>query len=409
MKGSIHQKKSNGKYYPVIYDKETKRHKWGTGFLSKREAEAELRKLLNEYDSGKIRYGKNETFESVYNEWLDMVAPELYKSTHQLATTKGYIRKHVLPVFKDTEIDQIDTKAIQRLFYKLKVDKWIDDPKNQSKKKSIKQPASSATKRKIYAPLNAIFKSAKSWGLIDFNPCVDIELKTPEIQQKQVWSSDDIAYFFSLPETQNDYCYLAYLILATTGMSRSEVCGLSWSDYHNSYVLINQGMDVYKSETDLKNGHRHRRIDLMSITSKAIDNHKDEQGRIGKKLVCAPNICRYIITNNFNNPINPKVITDRFRKLVRKINNTYDRQLPFMPLKNLRHSFATMMIYEEEENIKIVSEVLGHARTSTTQNFYQASAMSMHGAAVTKLENTIFKKPLEEALENTKKASNDNR
>ena len=57
-------------------------------------------------------------------------------------------------------------------------------------------------------------------------------------------------------------------------------------------------------------------------------------------------------------------------------------------------------------NIKVVSEVLGHARTSTTQNFYQASAMSMHGAAVSKLENTIFKKSLEEPLENNKKASN---
>ncbi len=407
MKGSIHQKKSNDKYYPVIYDKAAKRHKWGTGFVSKRDAETELRKLLNEYDNGKIRYGKNETFEAVYNDWLEMVAPELYKSAQQLATTKGYIRKHVLPVFKDIEIDQIDTKAIQRLFYKVKVEKWISDPKNPSKKKSIKQPASPATKKKIFAPLNAIFKSAKSWGLIDLNPCDDIELKSPEIQQKEVWSSDDIAYFFSLQETQNDYCYLAYLILATTGMSRSEVCGLSWSDYHNAYVLINQGMDVYNSETDLKNSHRHRRIDLMTITSKAIDSHKSEQEQIGKKIIFAPNICRYIITDNFNNPINPKVITDHFRKLLRKINSTYDRQLPLIPLKNLRHSFATMMIYEEEENIKIVSEVLGHARTSTTQNFYQASAMSMHGAAVTKLENTIFKKSLEEPLENEKKTSND--
>ena len=87
-------------------------------------------------------------------------------------------------------------------------------------------------------------------------------------------------------------------------------------------------------------------------------------------------------------------------------NKKNTRQLPLIPLKNLQHSFATILIYEEETNIKVVSEVLGHARTSTTQNFYQASAISMHGAAVSKLENTILKKSLEEPLEKNKKASN---
>ena len=62
-----------------------------------------------------------------------------------------------------------------------------------------------------------------------------------------------------------------------------------------------------------------------------------------------------------------------------------------------------MLIYEEEVNIKIVSEVLGHARTSTTQNFYQASAMSMHSAALSKLENTIFNNTLEKTLEKKNK------
>lgn len=406
MKGSVVQKKSNGKYYPVIYDKETKRHKWGKGFKTVTEAETELRKLLNDYDRGKIRYGKNETFESVYNDWLDMVAPELYKSVQQMKTTQGYIRKHVMPVFKDIEIDQIDAKAIQRMFYKLKVDKWVNDPKNERKKICVKQPASPATKRKIIAPLNSIFKSAKSWGLIDSNPCDDIQLQSPEIQKKEVWNSSDIAYFFSLPDVMDSVYYLPFLILATTGMRRSEVCGLTWSDYHDTYVILTQGKDVYGNETDMKSAGSHRRIDLMELTTTAIEHQKERQKHIGQTIVTAPNICKYIVTDKYNKPINPKLITDNFKSMIIRNNKNNTRQLPIIPLKNLRHSFATMMIYEEEINIKIVSEVLGHARTSTTQNFYQASAMSMHGAAVSKLENMIFKKSLEEPLENNKKASN---
>lgn len=405
MKGSVVQKKSNGKWYPVIYDKETKKHKWGKGYLQVREAEDALRDLLHQYDKGSIKYGKNETFETVYNDWIDIVAPELYKSQQQMYTTKGYIRKHVMPIFKDIEIDQIDTKSIQRLFYKIKVDKWVDNPKNPKKKICIKQPASPATKRKILAPLNSIFDSAKTWGLIDTNPCINIKIQSPEIQKKEVWSSSDIAYFFSLPEVMESVYYLPFLILATTGMRRSEVCGLTWSDYHDTYVILSKGKDIYGNETDLKSAGSHRRVDLMGLTSHAINQQKENQKHIAKTIVTAQNICRYIVTDKFNKSINPKLLTDNFRSMIIKNNRVNERQLPQIPLKNLRHSFATMLIYEEEVNIKVVSEVLGHARTSTTQNFYQASAMSMHSAAVSRLENTIFNKPLEETLENQIKAS----
>lgn len=404
MKGSVQQKKSTGKWYPVIYDKETKKHKWGKGYTSKRVAETELRKLLNAYDDGKIKYGKNETFESVYNDWIEMIAPELYKSVTQMICIKSYMKKHVVPMFGDTEIDRIETKDLQRFFYKLKVDKWIDDKDNPGKKIVIKQPASAATKKKIYSPLNSIFKSAKKWGLIDVNPCDDVELKSPALLQKDTWTSEDIFYFFSLENVlQSDY-YLPFLILATTGMRRSEACGLKWSDFHETYVLLNQGLDQYGNETDLKTNGSHRRIDLMGLTISAINEQKKKQQLIGQNIVTAPNICKYIITDSFNKPINPSVISKNFRKMIIKNNKDNERKLPQIPLKNLRHSFATMLIYEESVNIKVVSEVLGHARTSTTQNFYQASAVSMHSTAVNNLENTIFKKSLEKPLEAKKKA-----
>lgn len=183
-----------------------------------------------------------------------------------------------------------------------------------------------------------------------------------------------------------------------------EGCGLKWSDFHETYVLLNQGVDQYGNETDLKTNGSHRRIDLMGLTISAINEQKKKQQLIGQNIVTAPNICKYIITDSFNKPINPSVISKNFRKMIIKNNKDNERKLPQIPLKNLRHSFATMLIYEESVNIKVVSEVLGHARTSTTQNFYQASAVSMHSTAVNKLENTIFKKSLEKPLEAKKKA-----
>jgi len=44
-------------------------------------------------------------------------------------------------------------------------------------------------------------------------------------------------------------------------------------------------------------------------------------------------------------------------------------QLPGIRLFDLRHSFATLLL--EEESVKVVSEMLGHSSTKTTENTYQ--------------------------------------
>ena len=80
MKGSIQYKEATGKYYPVIYDNETKKHKWGKGHKSQREAERELRSMIRKYDSGSIVFGKKDLFSTVYKEFDETVIPERYKS-----------------------------------------------------------------------------------------------------------------------------------------------------------------------------------------------------------------------------------------------------------------------------------------------------------------------------------------
>ena len=83
MRGSLQFKETTGKYYPVIYDSETKKHKWGKGHKSQREAERELRSLIRQYDSGSIVFGKKDLFSTVYKEFDEMVVPERYKSVRQ--------------------------------------------------------------------------------------------------------------------------------------------------------------------------------------------------------------------------------------------------------------------------------------------------------------------------------------
>ena len=394
MKGSIYLKKTNKKYYPYIYDKETKKKKWGTGHTNKRDAEAELRQMLSAFDSGTVVFGRSEKYEAVLNQFIEIVVPEKYKSLNEQKSCEYMLKKHTEP-FYSVRMDKITSKDIQRLLHNMRIFK--------SKEESAAIP-SEATKRKLFNYLNALFETADDWGLISQNPCNGITLKTAAIETPDTWQSDDVNYFLTLDYVMKSECYLGFLIMATTGISRSEACGLQWKDFHGDYFILEQGKDVYMNTTDLKTSFRRRKVEIMPTVRTAIECHRQQQNRISKMLVSAPDINTWILTDNFNNPMKPERYTHTFRKCILRNNKENKRQLPVIPLKNLRHTFATLLI-NDEVNIKIVQEALGHSKTSTTQNFYQGAAQkTMHRNAVLNLQNEIFKVSVENPVEKSKEA-----
>ena len=396
MRGSIYQKKTNKKYYPYIYDKDTKKKKWGTGHTAKRDAEIELRQMLAAYDGGSIVFGKSERFEEILDEFIDTVVPEHYKSINEQKSCEYMLRKHTEPFFK-LRIDKITSRDIQRLLHNMRVHKSKDEPD---------AVPSDATKKKLYNYLNLLFDTADKWGLISLNPCEGISLKSPSIKTPDTWDSDDVNYFITLPFVMKSDCFIAFLIMATTGISRSECCGLQWKDYHGDYFILEQGLDVYKNTTDLKTSFRRRKIEIMPMVRTMIEAHRKRQKAISQMLVTAPDILTWIITDDFNCQIPPGRLTHTFKKFIKRNNSDKEaaRLLPMIPLKNLRHTFATLLI-NDDVNIKVVQEALGHSKTSTTQNFYQGAAQkSMHRNAVLNLQDEIFKVSVENTVEKSKKA-----
>ncbi len=403
MKGSVQYKESTGKYYPVIYDRETKKHKWGKGHRSPREADRELRSMLRKYDSGAISFGKKDTFEAVYKEFDETVIPERYKSEGQRRTIRGNFRKHILPVFGNVRVDQIRQRDIQRFMHDMTVDKVIIE---NGVKKSVQAPASPATKHKVLQGLNAFFETCIKWGMIarEENPCEGIELQSAAITVPEVWSEEDLSFFLASDIVKQSTYYLALLIIATTGLSRSEACGLKWSLWNGTYFILDQGVDAYGNVTDMKTPFRKRRAELMPFVAEQVQKHQKRQRMIARAIDGAECFPEYVLTDNMNRPLKADAISKNFKKLCRNL-NADGANLPDIPLKNLRHTFASFMIYDDV-NIRIVADALGHSRTSTTQNYYQGMAKkSMHRTEVIRIGEKLFsdtnrsslEKPLESA------------
>lgn len=375
--------KKNGLYYPVIYDRKQKKPVWFTGFKKKKDAEREERRIRELQDRDKIILCNAETFNSVFEEWKELVAPEVYTSRKSLETAVGNIKNRCVPEFGECTIDKISTQDIQKFFHRMK-------------NMRTGTPLSDATKKKLMGSLNSIFNSAISWGYLIDNPCQGVKLKSPKSPPMSIWSGEDIFYFFNLKNVKESEFYLPLLILATTGMRRGEVCGLRWKNFDNECLNLTEGMDVYGDATDMKTDGSHRSIVLMDITKKAIEKQKIRQHQIALMLGDSSPILKttkpwdYICTDDFNQVIRPDRLSRNFKKLINQNNKETNHPLEVIKLKELRHSFASFAL-ANGENIKIISEILGHSRTSTTYDFYIGAMQTLQRDTVSRIEDRMLK------------------
>lgn len=71
-----------------------------------------------------------------------------------------------------------------------------------------------------------------------------------------------------------------------------------------------------------------------------------------------------MFADEIGNPLEPAWVSSRFRRLATEAG------LPRLSLHGLRHSFATVAL-EAGIDVLYVSELLGHATPTVTQNVYQ--------------------------------------
>lgn len=146
-----------------------------------------------------------------------------------------------------------------------------------------------------------------------------------------------------------------FVLAFFSGMRWGEILALEWKhiDFNENEIYVRQSVNGGLI-TEPKTQSSNRNVDMLPIVKEYLQIQKDKN--LHKKWVFVNQYKdNYVRTDNLNNRV--------LRILLEKIG------LERRPLRQTRHSFATMML-SKGEDILWVSNMLGHTETSLTLNTY---------------------------------------
>lgn len=267
----------------------------------------------------------------------------------------------------------------------------------------------------IHTILHPIFTTAVRDGLIRINPTdgVMAEIKKShdwEKPKRHALTESQQSAFISYISRNRKYLHWlpVFTVLLGTGCRVGEIVGLRWSDcdFDENLISVNHNLiyrlqDSGKCEyhiTTPKSKSGIRIIPMLSEVKMALLQEKTNQLETGFNQTMIDGYSGFIFQNRFGECLNAHCINRAIDRISRDYNNeeteTAEKEqrepelLPHFSAHNLRHTFCTRFC-ENETNLKIIQEIMGHADISTTMNIYNEATKEKKIESFANLEGKI--------------------
>jgi integrase len=230
--------------------------------------------------------------------------------------------------------------------------------------------ASPASVVKAHQVMASSLRQAVKWQLLTANPAEGVTPPSIRRPKLRIPTPDEMRKLVdAAAETDYD---LPVLLAATTGMRRGEIVSLKWHDVDGDVLRV----------TDAKTASGRRTIHLPASTVAALKRHRKDQNE--RRLLCggAWQDLDLVADRGDGGPVNPDSLSHAFADIAESVG------LPEVRLHDLRHGFATALL-KAGVNVKIVSEALGHSRSSFTMDVYQHVLPGMGEQAAEAIEAAL--------------------
>jgi len=345
-----------------------------------KEAEAILTEMKQKLRTGtyvepsKIRFGE------WILKWLDVyvkpnVKPETYTDYYDCVT------KHINPGLGHYELQDLNNIIIQEYYNQKRVSGRLDGTGGVSARRI----------HMMHQLINGSLKKAVKLHMIPINPAEDIELPPLKYKEFETLSADEVKRY--LDAAREDRLYAAFLLELTTGLRRSELLGIPRDcfDPVKGEIRIVQTLKRKKLAgeeksrliiSEPKTQKSKRTIPLLPEVVAEIKRFQAIQRQ--ERLFYGPKYkdSGLLFTSQIGTPLEPRGFNRRHERILKKAG------LKHVRVHDLRHTFATLLL-QNGESPSNVSEILGHARTSTTLDIYGHSTSEGKVRAVSRMGKLI--------------------
>ena len=306
---------------------------------------------------------------------------------------------------------KIELKASTRTNYKYMYDKYVKDTLGQHSIASIRysqikkfyihlicdlgfQPNSVEI---IQTILHPVFNLAVKDGLIRTNPTDGV---IAELKRSHDWDKPK-RQALTIPEQERFISFVAahkhykrwmtlFTVMLGTGARIGEILALRWEDidFKKNIIHVKRSLiyrvqelsgkvEFHISTPKTKAGIRI--IPMFSAVKEALLSERERQTEEGFNAFIIDGYSHFIFSNRFDTAMSPHCVNRVLERIIRDANKEEATQaktehrepilLPHFTCHNLRHTFCTRLC-ENENNIKIIQEIMGHKNIETTMDVY---------------------------------------
>lgn len=327
---------------------------------SARDADRRKAALITELD-GLAELGRRRTFGQLVDEWRQLSAPKLARSTRR--AYERNLRLHVLPYFAETPVRKITVYALERRYRALA--------------EAGRKPA---MVHQVHAVISAILSAGVRWGWLEVNVARaterdPIRWAPPRITERT--EAELVKVFAAITDTAfRTACVLA----SSSGVRRGELVALRWSDFdlEAGAVRIERALAaepglVYAKDTKT---HQARTVTLDAGTLALLLALWSEAAAYALECGAELGADGYLFAKDPEGrvPWSPNVITTRWTAACARAG------VHGVRFHDLRHYHATAVL-ELGGDITAARDRLGHRDLSTTNRYAHARVAADRRAA----------------------------
>jgi integrase len=363
LNGKTHRKTVYGKTQKIVKDK--------------------LKAILNDSEQEQITDSSYTLEEWIY-QWLY----EYKQKNLKVTTFQNYllnIDTHVKgTTIGSMKIGELTTNHLQKFYNELGV----------SGRKDGKGGLSPRMIRYLHILISGALEQAVKNDMISKNVSKATVLPQKSYYEIVPLSVDEVKEFLTVCKEDRLYCL--YLLEIYTGLRRGEILGLEWRDidFAEKRLYVRRTLVQVKNDDDLcttkmkltvqepKTAKSKRVLPINDTVIEELILHRERQNK-EKEYYADIYLDKGLVFSRVDGDyLRPREFLRDFQKLLTKAGIEKKR------FHDLRHTFASILL-NENENPKVIQELLGHSTITTTLDIYSHVLNDTKVKSVKKLEDRL--------------------